>query len=161
MKTFITTFIITSLLIAPGAALASQVQGTVTATVASNDPLVVGGTNTNGSDTITPPGPLTVGGTGVSGADTATTTATSTENVNNANNNNGGGGNGGGGGGSGSNKTTLLKGDANKDGKVDVLDFVLLMAQWNRSAIGLSADFNTDAKVDVLDFVLLMASWTK
>jgi hypothetical protein len=59
------------------------------------------------------------------------------------------------------NSTSTKKGDANKDGKVDVLDFVLLMAQWNKTGNNLSADFNSDNKVDILDFVILMANWNK
>ena len=51
--------------------------------------------------------------------------------------------------------------DANKDGKVDVLDFVSLMANWNKTGLNIVGDFNNDGKVDVLDFVMLMANWTK
>jgi hypothetical protein len=51
--------------------------------------------------------------------------------------------------------------DANKDGKVDVLDFVTLMANWNKTGLNIVGDFNNDGKVDVLDFVMLMANWTK
>ncbi len=72
------------------------------------------------------------------------------------------GGNPGGGGPSGGSGTpTIRKGDANKDGRVDILDFVLVMAQWNRPGTLQSADFNLDNKVDILDFVILMANWTK
>ena len=75
----------------------------------------------------------------------------------------GGTGGGGGGGGGGSpllQSSVSKKADANKDGKVDILDFVLLMANWGKTGTGNPADFNLDGKVDVLDFVLLMASWS-
>ncbi len=51
--------------------------------------------------------------------------------------------------------------DSNRDGKVDILDFVNLMANWGRTGFGNSADFNNDGKVDILDFVMLMAQWTR
>ena len=81
----------------------------------------------------------------------------------------GGGGGGGGGGYSGSVTTTssvtlsaaAQKVDANKDNKVDVLDFVSLMANWGKTGSSIVADFNGDSKVDVFDFVLLMVNWTK
>ena len=80
-----------------------------------------------------------------------------------------GGGGGGGGGGDTPAQTTPLstltptaqKVDANKDNKVDVLDFVTLMANWGKTDSNNTADFNSDGKVDILDFVSLMANWTK
>jgi hypothetical protein len=80
------------------------------------------------------------------------------------------GGSGGGGGGGGgpiiqNTQTTLSaeaqKVDSNHDGKIDVLDFVTLMANWGKTGTGNVADFNGDGKVDILDFVLLMANWTR
>src|SRR3989344_3601092 len=74
-----------------------------------------------------------------------------------------GGGGGGGGGNTPStpNISTLSpaaqKVDANKDNKVDVLDFVTLMANWGKTGSNNTADFNSDGKVDILDFVSLMA----
>ena len=50
---------------------------------------------------------------------------------------------------------------ANKDNKIDVLDFVTLMANWGKTGSNNTADFNSDGKIDILDFVLLMANWTK
>ena len=50
--------------------------------------------------------------------------------------------------------------DANKDGKIDVLDFNLLMVNWGKTGAGIIADFNGDGKVDVFDFNLLMINWT-
>jgi len=50
--------------------------------------------------------------------------------------------------------------DANKDGKIDVLDFNTLMVNWGSTSVGNVADFNGDGKVDVFDFNLLMINWT-
>jgi len=50
--------------------------------------------------------------------------------------------------------------DANKDGKIDVLDFNTLMVNWGSASVGNVADFNGDGKVDVFDFNLLMINWT-
>jgi len=51
--------------------------------------------------------------------------------------------------------------DANNDGKIDILDFVTLMANWGKTGPNIVGDFNNDGKIDVLDFVMLMAYWTK
>ena len=50
--------------------------------------------------------------------------------------------------------------DANKDGKIDVLDFNTLMVNWGKTTANNIADFNGDGKVDVFDFNLLMINWT-
>jgi len=50
--------------------------------------------------------------------------------------------------------------DANKDNKIDVLDFNILMVNWGSASVGNVADFNADGKVDVFDFNLLMINWT-
>lgn len=78
-----------------------------------------------------------------------------------------GGGGGGGGGGVTTPSTptsplseTAQKVDANKDGKIDVLDFNTLMVNWGSASVGNAADFNGDGKVDVFDFNLLMINWT-
>ena len=39
--------------------------------------------------------------------------------------------------------------------------FVTLMADWGKTGAGLASDFNGDGKVDILDFVWLMANWLK
>ena len=52
------------------------------------------------------------------------------------------------------------KGDANKDNKIDVLDFNTLMVNWGKTTANNVADFNGDGKVDVFDFNLLMINWT-
>jgi hypothetical protein len=82
----------------------------------------------------------------------------------------GGGGNtsGGGGGGGGGGVTTptsplsaaAQKVDANKDNKIDVLDFNTLMVNWGKTTANNVADFNGDGKVDIFDFNLLMIHWT-
>lgn len=74
---------------------------------------------------------------------------------------------GGGGGGGGILLTTsplsaeAQKVDANKDGKIDVLDFNSLMVSWGKTGTGNIADFNSDGKVDIIDFNMLMINWTK
>jgi len=50
--------------------------------------------------------------------------------------------------------------DANKDGKIDVLDFNVLMVNWGKTGSNM-ADFNGDGKVDIFDFNSLMINWTK
>lgn len=50
--------------------------------------------------------------------------------------------------------------DTNNDGKINILDFVALMANWGKTGIYNVADFNRDGNVSILDFVLLMANWT-
>lgn len=76
----------------------------------------------------------------------------------------GGGGGGGDSGGGAAAPTSALnaaaqKVDTNKDNKIDVLDFVIVMANWGKTESGNVADFNGDGTVDILDFVLLMANW--
>ncbi|MCX6813315.1 MAG: hypothetical protein NTV77_02430 [Candidatus Azambacteria bacterium] len=75
---------------------------------------------------------------------------------------------GGGGGGYSSVPTSIspLSGaaqqvDTNSDGKVDVLDFVSLLANWGKTESNTAGDFNSDGKVDIFDFNLLMINWTK
>ena len=56
----------------------------------------------------------------------------------------------------------LVAGDANGDGRRDLLDFNLLLALWGTTKTGpfySSVDFNRDGAVDVLDFTLLLAHW--
>ena len=72
-------------------------------------------------------------------------------------------GGGGGGGGGGISAYGLLsadaqKVDANKDGKIDVLDFNILMIHWGEIGMGVG-DFNGDGTVDILDLGLLMLYW--
>ena len=51
--------------------------------------------------------------------------------------------------------------DANKDNKIDVLDFNTLMVNWGKTTANNIADFNGDSKVDIFDFNMLMINWTK
>ncbi len=76
----------------------------------------------------------------------------------------GGGSSSSGGGGGGSAPANVIpvgKSDVNKDGRVDVLDFVNLMAHWGAIGSNNDSDFNNDGRVDILDFVILMANWTR
>lgn len=57
--------------------------------------------------------------------------------------------------------TVAQQADTNSDGKIDVLDFVTLMANWGKTGSSIVGDFNHDSKIDVLDFVMLMVYWTK
>ena len=50
--------------------------------------------------------------------------------------------------------------DLNGDGKTDILDFVMLMADWGQTGSNVTGDINGDGQVDILDFVMLMANWT-
>ena len=76
------------------------------------------------------------GGGGAGGAVTTTTTVTTTLSA------------------------VAQKVDANKDGKIDVLDFNTLMVNWGKTTANNVADFNGDGKVDIFDFNLLMINWT-
>ncbi len=79
-----------------------------------------------------------------------------------------GGGGGGGGGGSGLTPVSTStpapgiaqKADMDKNGKVDIFDFNLLMVHWGETGLGNVADFNGDNRVDILDFNSLMIYWT-
>ena len=64
------------------------------------------------------------------------------------------------GGGGGYRLLALANTDTNSDGRVDIMDFVTLMANWGKTGSNVVGDFNTDGRVDVLDFVMLMANWT-
>ena len=56
---------------------------------------------------------------------------------------------------------TLLPGDANLDGTVDVKDLAILAANYRKHVTGgwLQADFNHDGVVDVEDLALLAANY--
>jgi len=49
--------------------------------------------------------------------------------------------------------------DVNKDSKIDILDFNVLMINWGASGTNV-ADFNGDSIVDIFDFNSLMIYWT-
>lgn len=61
---------------------------------------------------------------------------------------------------SGSLSTAAQKVDANKDDKIDVSDFNILMANWGKTGTNV-ADFNGDNKVDIFDFNALMINWSE
>jgi hypothetical protein len=74
-----------------------------------------------------------------------------------------------GGGGGGATQTTpavpakkldasVQKFDANKDNKIDLLDFNMLMANWGATGSNAS-DFDGSGTVDILDFNSLMVNW--
>lgn len=50
--------------------------------------------------------------------------------------------------------------DANKDNKIDIFDFDILMVNWGKAVSGSIADFSGDGIVDLFDFNLLMIYWT-
>ena len=56
---------------------------------------------------------------------------------------------------------TLLPGDANLDGRVDVQDLAILAANYRKQVTGgwLQGDFNNDGVVDVEDLALLAANY--
>ena len=56
---------------------------------------------------------------------------------------------------------TLLPGDANLDGRVDVLDLAILAANYRKNVTGgwMQGDFNNDGVVDVEDLALLAANY--
>lgn len=50
--------------------------------------------------------------------------------------------------------------DANNDGRIDILDFNILITNWGATVLGNVADFNEDSIVDIFDFNLLMVYWS-
>ena len=71
-----------------------------------------------------------------------------------------GGGGGGGGGGGISYIPKRIKGDLNGDGKVDDLDFSILMGAWNSKRTGPLAEDVGDGTVGDSDFSIVMSNWT-
>lgn len=53
----------------------------------------------------------------------------------------------------------LLAGDLDNSGEIDIIDAVALGSAFNRSGPGEPADLNLDAAVDILDFVLMAANF--
>ena len=49
-------------------------------------------------------------------------------------------------------------GDLNEDGKVDLIDFSILLSKWGTSDA--TADINCDGIVDLIDLSILMSHWT-
>lgn len=48
--------------------------------------------------------------------------------------------------------------DINKDGKVNLIDFSILLTMWNTDSA--RGDFNCDAKVNLADFSIMLFNWT-
>lgn len=53
----------------------------------------------------------------------------------------------------------LRDADINQDGKVDILDFNILMVNW-RTPLVLRADITVDGVVDIFDFNIMMVQWS-
>ena len=98
--------------------------------------LTIPGSSSSGSTSSTSGGTTSSGGASPSGGGSITTTATTLS-------------------------AAAQKVDANKDNKIDVLDFNTLMVNWGKTTANNVADFNGDGKVDIFDFNLLMINWTK
>ena len=54
---------------------------------------------------------------------------------------------------------TTKTADINKDGKVDILDFNVLLVNWGTPSNN-DADLNGDGKVDIIDFNALIVAWS-
>lgn len=53
---------------------------------------------------------------------------------------------------------TVISSDVNNDGKVNIVDFSILLFYWGTSEI--TVDFNSDGKVNLTDFSILLFNWT-
>ena len=53
-----------------------------------------------------------------------------------------------------------LKGDSNKDSKVNLVDFSIMAYWYKRSTPPVNVDLNNDKKVDLIDFSILAFYWT-
>ena len=53
-----------------------------------------------------------------------------------------------------------VEGDLNGDGIVDVLDLLVVVANWGNCTGACESDMNADGTVDVLDLLVLIANWT-
>lgn len=73
----------------------------------------------------------------------------------------GGGGGGGGGWGGYYSSTPKPQGDVNNDGKVDLIDFNMVLIQWGMTGNNLAADLDKNGVVDIFDFNQLMVYWQK
>lgn len=108
-------------------------------------------------------------GTDSSGASRSFTAVSDTSGTGGNTGGNGGGGGGGGGGGSSSPPETVItpglcrKADFNCDGKVNSVDFSILLYYWKSKPpfSNKSVDINKDAKVDSVDFSIMLFEWDK
>ena len=57
----------------------------------------------------------------------------------------------------------ILPGDANKDGKVDGVDYVIWLNNYNKSVNNgsVSGDFNLNGKVDGVDYVIWLNNYNQ
>jgi hypothetical protein len=55
-------------------------------------------------------------------------------------------------------ETPCARSDVNKDGKVNLIDFSILMFYWGST--NATADINKDGKVNLVDFSIMMYCWT-
>ena len=53
-----------------------------------------------------------------------------------------------------------VQGDLNGDGLVDVIDLLIVVADWGNCNGTCDSDLNNDGTVDVLDLLILIANWT-
>ena len=54
----------------------------------------------------------------------------------------------------------ILPGDANQDGKIDLVDLIIIARHWEWSPVNWSdGDFNTDRIVDLNDLTLMAQNW--
>jgi hypothetical protein len=53
---------------------------------------------------------------------------------------------------------TCARSDLSKDGKINLLDFSILMYNWSKT--GSAGDINRDGKVNLIDFSMMMYCWT-
>jgi hypothetical protein len=56
---------------------------------------------------------------------------------------------------------TYIRADINQDGKVDLIDFSILLYYWNqRNPTNPRADINQDSTVNIIDFSIMLFYWT-
>jgi hypothetical protein len=51
-----------------------------------------------------------------------------------------------------------VRADLNKDGKVNLVDFSIMLTAWNSA--NANADINEDGRVGLADFSILLFNWT-
>jgi cysteine-rich repeat protein len=54
--------------------------------------------------------------------------------------------------------TDIVSPDINGDGKVNIVDFSILLFNWNTNEV--TCDFNRDSKVNLTDFSIMLYAWT-
>lgn len=56
---------------------------------------------------------------------------------------------------------TLVPGDINDNGRVDIFDYNILIANFNKSGVGIAGDINNNNKVDIFDYNILVSDFGK